>query len=69
VLVSMSRRNRRSWGKRALAHETRSRIAKVAELAEEGYEPGVISSSAKLPLALVEEMLAPRLARNKGGGA
>jgi hypothetical protein len=63
---TVSRRNRRSWGKRALAHETRSRIAKVEELAEAGYEPSVIAPAAKLPQAFVEEML--RLASHKGGG-
>ncbi len=52
--------------KRAFAHETRSRIAKVEELSAAGYEPAVIASAAKLPQSLVEEML--RLASNKGGG-
>ena len=66
----MSRRSRRSWGKRALAHETKARIAKVTEMAAEGYEPRVIASAAKLPQSLVEEMLAASLtANNKGGGA
>jgi hypothetical protein len=54
----MSRRRRRSWGKRALAHETQTRIAKVTEMAEAGYEPSVIASASKLPPQLVEEMLA-----------
>jgi hypothetical protein len=54
----MSRRSRRSWGKRALNHETKARIAKVTEMAEAGYEPPVIAAAAKLPQQLVEEMLA-----------
>ena len=58
VMVSVSRRSRRSWGKRALAHETRIRIQKVTEMAEAGYEPRVIASASKLPPQLVEEMLA-----------
>jgi hypothetical protein len=70
VMVSVSRRSRRGWGKRALAHETRSRIAKVEEMAEAGYEPPVIASSAKLPQQLVEEMLAlgQRTTGEGGGG-
>jgi hypothetical protein len=65
----VSRRSRRSWGKRALAHETRSRIAKVAELAEEGYEPNAIASAAKLPQSLVEEIVAMGSRTEGRGGA
>jgi hypothetical protein len=63
----MSRRRRRSWGKRALGHETRSRIAKVTQMAEAGYEPSVIASASKLPPQLVEEMLALSPQRTTGG--
>jgi hypothetical protein len=37
-------------------------------MAEAGYEPRVIASASKLPPQLVEEMLALRIASNKGGG-
>jgi hypothetical protein len=51
------RRIRRRWGKRALNHEARSRIAKVQELAIAGYEPSAIASVSKLPRQLVEDLL------------
>jgi hypothetical protein len=66
----MSRRSRRSWGKRKLSHETKARIQKVEELAEAGYGPRAIAPAAKLPPQLIEEMLAlnHRTTGGEGGG-
>jgi hypothetical protein len=64
----MSRRSRRSWGKRALAHETQARIQKVAELYEKGYGPRAIAPAARLPESLVAAMLEMKPPPEGGGG-
>jgi hypothetical protein len=66
----MSRRSRRSWGKRALAHETKARIAKVTEMAEAGYGLRATALAAKLPPPLVQAMLemSHRTTGGAGGG-
>ena len=48
-----------------MSHEVRSRIQRVEELAEEGYEPSAIASATRLPRALIEELLS--IANNNKG--